>query len=149
MQKTFGSMHLVTTEAYRTYLNEIEQKLNILFDVACEARKKGLDPTLTPESRVVRDLGEMVENMVGPPKIANRVRELSKHMDVHELALVIASEIVLARFGQTDPEEAAEQAIRTSLAIMTGGITAAPLQGIARVRIRQNADRRAETDEIR
>ncbi|MCW4040203.1 MAG: DNA polymerase II large subunit, partial [Candidatus Bathyarchaeota archaeon] len=134
-------MNIVTTDACRQYLIEIEQKLNVLYDIASEARKKGLDPTFTPEPRVVRDLGEMVENLVGPPNIAERVRELSKQMDVHELAFVVASEIVLARFGQTDPEEAAEQAIRTSLAIMTGGITAAPVQGIARVRIKSNADR--------
>jgi DNA polymerase II large subunit len=141
MTQKFNAMHLITTDACRQYLIEIEQKVNTLYDIAREARKKGFDPTFAPEPRVVRDLGEMVENLVGPRNIAERVRELSKQMDVHDLAFVIASEIVLARYGQTDPEEAAEQAIRTSLAIMTGGITAAPVQGIARVRIRQNSDR--------
>jgi len=44
-------------------------------------------------------------------------------------------------FGHTDIEIAAEQAVRTSLAIMTGGITAAPIQGIAYVKVKQNPDR--------
>ncbi len=40
-----------------------------------------------------------------------------------------------------DPERAAEQAIRTALAIFTEGLTAAPIQGIAQVKIKTNADR--------
>ncbi len=40
-----------------------------------------------------------------------------------------------------DVREAAEQAIRTALAILTEGITAAPLQGVSRVAIKYNPDR--------
>ena len=40
-----------------------------------------------------------------------------------------------------EPEKAAEQAIRTALAIFTEGLTAAPIQGIAQVKIKTNADR--------
>ena len=39
------------------------------------------------------------------------------------------------------PEQLAEQAIRTALAIFTEGLTAAPIQGIAQVKIKTNADR--------
>jgi DNA polymerase II large subunit len=40
-----------------------------------------------------------------------------------------------------DQEQLAEQAIRTALAIFTEGLTAAPIQGIAQVKIKTNADR--------
>jgi len=101
-----------------------------------------LDPTLEPEPYVARDLAEMVEGLVGPKGVADRVRELvAVKKDKYEMAFVVASDIVHAKFGHTEPEGAAEQAIRTALAIMTGGITAAPIQGIAHVRIKENFDR--------
>ena len=42
---------------------------------------------------------------------------------------------------EQSPEQLAEQAIRTALAIFTEGLTAAPIQGIAKVKIKTNADR--------
>ena len=47
----------------------------------------------------------------------------------------------IGNFGEMDPEPAAEQAIRTALAIFTEGLTAAPIQGIAQVKIKTNLDR--------
>src|SRR5208337_3402771 len=58
-----------------------------------------------------------------------------------EIAFKVAEEIVLGKFGTGDPEKMAEQAIRTALAIFTEGLTAAPIQGIAQVKIKTNADR--------
>ncbi|MHA2313729.1 MAG: DNA polymerase II large subunit [Candidatus Hermodarchaeia archaeon] len=133
-------MHLSTTQEYATYLLQIEKTLNFLYALSKKARKKGIDPTLEPEPHVAKDLAEMVEGLIGPPGVAKRIRELSQKMSPHEIAFVIASDISLAKFGQVTPDEAAEQAIRTALAIMTGGITAAPLQGIAYIKIKQNAD---------
>ena len=46
-----------------------------------------------------------------------------------------------ANSAQMDQEQLAEQAIRTALAIFTEGLTAAPIQGIAQVKIKTNADR--------
>jgi DNA polymerase II large subunit len=40
-----------------------------------------------------------------------------------------------------DSEVAAEQAIRTALAVLTEGVTAAPLEGVAKVKIKTNRDR--------
>jgi DNA polymerase II large subunit len=134
-------MHLSTTHEYETYLLQIEKALNSLYALSKKARSKGIDPTLEPESHVATDLAEMVEGLVGPPGVAERIRELSQRMTPHEIAFVVASDISLAKFGQVNPDEAAEQAIRTALAIMTGGITAAPIQGIAYIKIKQNLDR--------
>ncbi|MCK5625495.1 DNA polymerase II large subunit, partial [Candidatus Bathyarchaeota archaeon] len=134
-------MRLSTTPEYAAYLLHIENAVNTLYDISKKARRKGIDPSLEPEPHIVKDLAEMVEGLVGPPGVAARIRELSQKMSPHEIAFVVASDISLAKFGQVNPDEAAEQAIRTSLAIMTGGITAAPIQGIAHIKIKQNLDR--------
>jgi DNA polymerase II large subunit len=77
--------------------------------------------------------------MVGPNGVGARIREL-KHMQRVPLAFKIAEEIVYGRFGSMDAEQAAQQAIRTGLAILNEGVTAAPLQGIVKVCIKQRCD---------
>jgi len=95
---------------------------------------------LEPESHIAKSLAESVEGLVGPPGIAKRIEELSGKINREEIALKISEEIVYAE-GRADERHAAEQAIRTALALLTGGITAAPLQGISRVEIKSNSDR--------
>jgi DNA polymerase II large subunit len=119
----------------------MERELTNLYDLASKARSKGIDPSFEPETHVAKDLAEMIEGLVGPKNVAERIRELSEKMDPYEMAFVVSEDIIHAKFGHTDPEEAAEQAIKTALSIMTGGITAAPMQGIAHVRIKRNMDR--------
>ncbi|MCJ7722293.1 DNA polymerase II large subunit, partial [Candidatus Bathyarchaeota archaeon] len=57
------------------------------------------------------------------------------------LTFKITEQIITGKFGAMDAREAAEQAMRTALAILTEGITAAPIQGISKVEIKTNADR--------
>jgi len=122
------------------YLHQIENELNDLYELANKARMKGIDPFPAPEIHIAKDLAEMVEGLVGPPNVAERIRELSTKMDKYEMAFVVSEDIVHARFGHTNAEDAAQQAIKTALAIMAGGITAAPIQGIARVNIKRNTN---------
>lgn len=129
------------SEAYQQYVKTLEKKLEQLYAISEEARKKGLDPTLTTECRIAKDLADLVEGLVGPKGVAESIRELSDKLSREELAFKIAEEIVYGKFGHMDEEKAAEQAIRTSLAILTEGLTAAPLQGVARVKIKTNRDR--------
>ncbi|MCW4052524.1 MAG: DNA polymerase II large subunit [Candidatus Bathyarchaeota archaeon] len=123
------------------YVASLTAGLNMLYEKAEKARRKGLDPTLEPESEMARDLAELVEGLVGPSGVAESIRELSKRLPREELAFKIAEQIVNGNFGHMTKQSAAEQAIRTSLAILTEGITAAPLQGVAKVCIKQNFDR--------
>jgi len=134
-------MHLAATRHCEDYLLQMERELQNLYDLASKARSKGLDASFKPETHVAKDLAEMIEGLVGPKNVAERIRELSVKMDPYEMAFIVSEDIIHAKFGHTDPEEAAEQAIKTALAIMTGGITAAPMQGIAHVRIKRNMDR--------
>lgn len=135
-------MQVSASDDCNKYLLSLEEDLSFLYEIARKARSRGLDPAREPEPYVARDLAEMVEGLVGPKGVAARIRELAAaKMDKHEMAFVVASDVVHAKFGHTEPEGAAEQAVRTALAIMTGGITAAPIQGIAHVRIKENLDR--------
>jgi len=129
------------SEAYQQYVASLENQLEQLYAISKKAREKGLDPTLKPECGVAKDLADLVEGLVGPKGVAESIRELSTKLPREELAFKIAEEIVYGKFGHMEPEAAAEQAIRTALAILTEGLTAAPLQGVAKVKIKTNKDR--------
>jgi len=134
-------LDITMSKEYQQYASTLEKKLENVYEIAKKAREKGLDPALGPESQVAKDLAGLVEGLAGPSGVAESIRELSKKLPREELAFKIAEEIVYGKFGHMDGREAAEQAIRTALAILTEGITAAPLQGVARVAIKYNPDR--------
>ena len=125
---------------YEEYFRSLQDGVNELYEVAKSARSKGLDPSLEPEPEVTLDIAERIEKLIGPAGIGERMREL-EGMERREMAFKVAEEIVLGRFGRMEKEEAADQAIRTALAIMTEGVTIAPIQGIPEIKIKQNPDR--------
>jgi len=125
---------------YREYFRSLEEGVEGLYEVARRARGKGLDPALEPEPQITRDIAERIEKLIGPPGIGARMRQLEE-MDRREMAFKVAEEIVLGRFGRLERLAAADQAIRTALAIMTEGVTIAPIQGIPEIKIKQNPDR--------
>ncbi|MEM0007213.1 MAG: DNA polymerase II large subunit [Candidatus Bathyarchaeia archaeon] len=129
------------SKSYEKYIEALEKQLGQLYSVAAKAREKGLDPEFKPECTIARDMADLVEGLVGPKGVAERIRELSSKLSREELAFKIAEEIVYGKFGHLEPEAAAEQAIRTALAILTEGVTAAPIQGVAQVKIKTNHDR--------
>ena len=124
------------------YFLSIENEVNRLYEVARAARSMGLDPTLDVEIPRAEDLAERVEGLVGPKGIAEEIRSLEKSIEHREiLAVKIAEEIIEGKFGKMSEEEAVEQAIRTSLAIVTEARTAAAfLEGVTQVKIKRNQD---------
>ena len=122
------------------YFNSLNREFEQIHELAKQARAKGLDPSLEPESLITRDVAERVEKAVGPHGVAVRIRELSLLMPRELVALKLAEEISLGRYAM-DGERAAEQAVRTASAILDEGVTAAPIQGISSVQIRLNQDR--------
>jgi len=128
------------SEEYQNYVLSLEDRLSEIYEIARKARKRGLDPALSPEPEVAKDLAGLVEGLVGPPGVAKSIKDLSQKLPREELAFKIAEEIVYGKFEHMEAPEAAEQAIRTALAILTEGITAAPLQGVTQVAIKSNPD---------
>jgi DNA polymerase II large subunit len=129
------------SEGYRQYVDSLEAKLEQLYAISNEARLKGLDPSLKTECLIAKDLADLVEGLVGPKGVAQSIRDLSSKLPREELAFKVTEEIILGKFGHLEDEAGAEQAIRTALAIFTEGLTAAPIQGVARVSIKTNSDR--------
>jgi DNA polymerase II large subunit len=125
---------------YQNYIEGMESQLRQLYMISDSARSTGLDPSLKTECLIARDIADLVEGLVGPKGVANSIRELNAKLQREEIAFKAAEEIVYGKFGQMEPEGAAEQAIRTALAIFTEGLTAAPMQGIAQVKIKTNSD---------
>ena len=124
-----------------TYFRSLEEGVKRAYSIALKARSRGFDPELEPEIPFAKDMAERVEGLVGPKGVAPRIRELVEEMSNEEAAIKIAGEIVKGKFGKfEDNEKTAEQALRTSLALITEGIVAAPLEGIVKVRIKKNSD---------
>jgi len=128
------------SEGYKQYVDSLEAKLAQLYEISNEARRKGLDPSLNTECIIAKDLADLVEGLVGPKGVAQSIRDLSSKLPREELAFKVTEEIIYGKFGHLEAEAAAEQAIRTALAIFTEGLTAAPIQGVARVSIKTNSD---------
>nr|MDO8080567.1 DNA polymerase II large subunit [Candidatus Freyarchaeota archaeon] len=123
------------------YFKTIESNFDNLYKVASEARSRGFDPSIEPEILTARDVAARVEGLIGFKGVANRIRELSAKMTRDEVAFKIAEEIVYGRFGSLNKEEeVADKAIRLALALLTQGVTAAPIEGIADVKIKKNSD---------
>ena len=131
------------SKGYQNYVETMETELKRLYAISDSARSKGLDPALKTECIVAQDIADLVEGLVGPKEVALSIRELSSKMPREEVAFKVAQQIAQGKFSQTEQkqEQLAEQAIRTALAIFTEGLTAAPIQGIAQVKIKTNADK--------
>ncbi len=134
-------MPVKMSKHYQQYTISLENELQKLYGIAEKARERGLDPTLKPESKVAKNLAELVEGLVGPIGVSESIRALGDKLPREELAFKVAEEIAYGKFGHLETQAAAEQAVRTALAILTEGITAAPLQGIAKVSIKTNIDK--------
>jgi DNA polymerase II large subunit len=136
-----STMQLTDLRGYDRYFNMIEKEILQLYDLAREARSKGLDPDVEPEAALTKDMAERVEKLVGPSGIAARIRELSAQLDRESMVFKLAEEIVYSRVASESVDKVAEQALRTTLAVLTEGKTVAPLQGISKVTVRINPDR--------
>ncbi|MGZ7048470.1 MAG: DNA polymerase II large subunit [Methanobacterium sp.] len=129
------------------YFETLEEETERVYDVARKARFKGYDIELEPEVPLAKDLAERVEGLVGPKGVAKRIKELEEEYSREEAAFKIAREIVTTPDveGEEDSiefrEVKSDQALRTALAILTEGVVAAPLEGIAKVKIKQNFDK--------
>jgi DNA polymerase II large subunit len=124
---------------YKDILSQYEAAQNI----ASTARSKGLDPTDMVESKTVFDLADRVNQMLRLDQfegLVDRLRELLHTVSKERAALTISQEIALGKFGALERHEALNYGVRAGLAVMTDGVTVAPLEGISGVRIKQNDD---------
>ncbi|HDR73812.1 MAG TPA: DNA-directed DNA polymerase II large subunit [Methanoculleus sp.] len=122
------------------YFASLHEGLAEAIGVAARARARGLDPRQEVEIPVASDLADRVEALLGYRGVAARLRELEQEMSREEAALKIGDAFVAQEFGETTREEILDHAIRTSMALLTEGVVAAPTEGIAKVGIGKNDD---------
>jgi len=125
------------------YYHDILSQYEAAYTLATEARSKGFDPKETVESQTVFDLADRVNKMLRLDQfegLVDRLRELLHTTSKERAALSISQEIALGRFGSLERHEALNYGVRAGLAVMTDGVTVAPLEGISRVEIKQNDD---------
>lgn len=129
---------MATTSIYhKTLEDRLEKELKI----ARGARKTGLDPAPAPEINITKDLAERVEALIGIKGLGARIRELEREgYGREEIALRIGYDFAEAKFGRYKKVEVVENAVRTAVAILTEGVVAAPIEGIARVEADRNDD---------
>ncbi|MEF8848096.1 MAG: DNA polymerase II large subunit [Candidatus Thermoplasmatota archaeon] len=126
----------------KNYFEKLQNRIDEEYKIATEARKKGLDPEKKVEIPQALDLAARVEELVGPKGVAPEIREVTKKIGNREkVSLEIAKKIAGGNEDKfKSAEEALDQAVRTSLAILTEGVLVAPLEGIAAVKIGKNTD---------
>ena len=125
------------------YYEEILLEYELAYNTAEKAKSKGLDPTESVESKTVFDLADRVNQMLGLTQfegLTDRLRELLRSTTKEKAALGIAEEIALGKFGVMEITQALEYGVRAGLAVITDGVTVAPIQGLYSVSIKKNDD---------
>jgi DNA polymerase II large subunit len=131
--------NLALPEYYVNYQESILQSVQKNLNVGMEARQRGIDVTERVEPKIAFDLSDRVAKM-HDIDIAKRLRELLSNTSKERAALKIAEEIALGEYGEGDLRTRLDNAVRVSLAVVTEGVTIAPLQGIADVQLKRNSN---------
>ena len=132
---------IITMSSTSFYHKTLKDTLAKERKIAKEARRMGFDPSRAPEINITKDLAERVEALIGIKGLSARIRELEREgYGREEIALRIGYDFVEGRFGNYKKLEVIENAVRTAVAILTEGVVAAPIEGIARVEVGRNDD---------
>lgn len=124
---------------YRNYHSRILNSVFENYRHALRARRKGIDAADVVEPKIAYDLADRVAKM-HDIDIADRLRGLLSQTTKEKAALKIAEEIAAGEYGSGDLKLRLDNAVRVSLAVVTEGVTVAPLQGISDVVMKSNAD---------
>ncbi|MGQ4833227.1 MAG: DNA polymerase II large subunit [Candidatus Asgardarchaeia archaeon] len=128
------------TQNIKQYFDRLKELVLDAYEIAKKARSKGLDPSYDVEIIPAADVAARVEGLLGPPGVSKRINELLAKKSREETAYQIAVEIATGKLGSLPMEDALDKALRVALAILTEGITAGPLEGIAQVKVKENND---------
>ena len=126
---------------YFDYYSNLSQETYTIFEKAASAKSTLVDSSGMIEPKIAFDLADRVAKM-HEIDIAEPLRELLKTNGKELSALILSKEIALGKYTTPDSslEEKLDLAVRVGLAIVTEGVTIAPLQGISEVKIKKNKD---------
>ncbi len=126
---------------YLDYYTNLSTNTYLIFEHAAKAKSSLVDSSGIIEPKIAFDLADRVAKM-HEIDIADPLRELLKINGKELSALILSKEIALGKYSLPDAslEEKLDLAVRVGLAIVTEGVTIAPLQGISEVKIKKNKD---------
>ncbi|MEX2059652.1 MAG: DNA polymerase II large subunit, partial [Nitrosopumilaceae archaeon] len=126
---------------YFDYYNDISKNTFDIFERAAAAKSTLVDSSAIVEPKIAFDLADRVAKM-HDIDIAEPLRELLKTNGKELSALIFSKEIALGKYLPSNAklEDRLDLAVRVGLAIVTEGVTIAPLQGISKVKIKKNKD---------
>ncbi|NND86279.1 MAG: DNA polymerase II large subunit [Nitrosopumilus sp.] len=128
-------------EYYQDYYSKLSIETYSIFEHAANAKSSLVDSSGIIEPKIAFDLADRVAKM-HEIDIAEPLRELLKINGKELSALILSKEIALGKYTLPNStlEEKLDLAVRVGLAIVTEGVTIAPLQGISEVKIKKNKD---------
>lgn len=126
---------------YHDYYSNLSNETVSIFEKAAVAKSTLVDSSGIIEPKIAFDLADRVSKM-HDIDIADPLRELLKINGKELSALILSKEIALGKHSLSDAtlEDKLDLAVRVGLAIVTEGVTIAPLQGISEVKIKKNKD---------
>ena len=126
---------------YRNYYTNLSNNTFTIFEKAADAKSSLVDSSGIIEPKIAFDLADRVSKM-HEIDIAGPLRKLLKINGKELSALILSKEIALGEYSlpESTLEEKLDLAVRVGLAIVTEGVTIAPLQGISEVKIKKNKD---------
>ncbi|MDH3610698.1 MAG: DNA polymerase II large subunit [Nitrosopumilus sp.] len=126
---------------YRNYYTKLSTDTYLIFESAAKAKSSLVDSSGIIEPKIAFDLADRVAKM-HEIDITEPLRELLKINGKELSALILSKEIALGKYSLPEAtlEEKLDLAVRVGLAIVTEGVTIAPLQGISEVKIKKNKD---------
>ncbi len=133
--------NIAMPDSYRRYYRELSVRTYDAYENAAAAKSCLADSSGVIEPKITYDLADRVAKM-HDIDIAGPLRELLKDHGKEFSALILSKEIALGKHSAPDAtlEERLGLAVRVGLAVVTEGVTIAPLQGISEVRIKKNKD---------
>ena len=128
-------------DSYFDYYSQLSSETYTIFEKAAEAKSTLVDSSGMIEPKIAFDLADRVAKM-HDINIAAPLRDLLKTNGKELSALILSKEIALGKYLPEDStlEERLDLAVRVGLAIVTEGVTIAPLQGISEIKIKKNKD---------
>ncbi len=134
-------MKFAASDPMLAYFSALESELNRAIDIANRARRNGADPLPSVEIPIAKDLADRVEKLIGVEGVAKRLRELESAMSREEASLQLGVEVASGKIKQFESKrDAIEAAVRISMAVLTEGVVAAPIEGIAKIDLAKNDD---------
>jgi len=132
------------------YFKDLENNVEKIYEIAREARSKGMDPLSVIEIPLAKSMAQRVLKLcatvypqLDDEKIEKRIRELEKEYGFLDPAvcLKIAEEIAKEKFCKfKNIEESIDAGVRVAFGYLTCGVVAAPLEGYTHFTVKKTRD---------